>query len=120
MGHLARMQTLLYPTISSFVSHKVPKDSQDPFTSQFLIVELPGAEKLAEDPTELRMREGPTLNRSICAFGNLVAKLAASPKSTRVINYGWVDTILYLVVSTIFGTDPGHRELENCGSWFDK
>jgi len=53
-----------------------------------LVVELPGAEKLAEDPTQLRMREGPTLNRSITAFGNLVAKLAASPKSTRVINYG--------------------------------
>ncbi|XP_073259569.1 coiled-coil domain-containing protein 78-like [Porites lutea] len=66
----------------------IPKDSQDPFTSRFLVVELPGAEKLSEDPTQLRMREGPTLNRSIVAFGNLVAKLAASPKSTRVINYG--------------------------------
>jgi len=53
-----------------------------------LVVQLPGAEKLAEDSTQLRMREGPTLNRSIIAFGNLVAKLAASPKPTRVIKYG--------------------------------
>ena len=67
---------------------QIPKDSQDPFTSRFLVVDLPGAEKLSDDPTQLRMREGPTLNRSIVAFGNLVAKLAASPKSTRVINYG--------------------------------
>ena len=49
---------------------------------------------MAEDPTQLRMREGPTLNRSITAFGNLVAKLAASPRSTRVVNYGYVDTII--------------------------
>lgn len=67
---------------------KVPKDGQDLFTSRFLVVKLPGAEKLAEDPTQLRMREGPTLNRSLLAFGNLVAQLAAAPKSTRVINYG--------------------------------
>lgn len=66
----------------------VPKDGQDLFTSRFLVVKLPGAEKLAEDPTQLRMREGPTLNRSLLAFGNLVAQLAAAPKSTRVINYG--------------------------------
>ena len=52
------------------------------------MLKLPGAEKLAEDPTQLRMREGPTLNRSLLAFGNLVAQLAAAPKSTRVINYG--------------------------------
>jgi len=84
------MYTLPYLAICFFVSRKVPKDNQDPFTSRFLVVELPGAEKLAEDPTQLRMREGPTLNRSITAFGNLVAKLAGSPKSTRVINYGWV------------------------------
>ena len=67
---------------------EVPRDNQDPFTSHFLVVELAGAEKLAEYPTQLRMREGPTLNRAIISFGNLVAKLAASPRPTRVVNYG--------------------------------
>ena len=84
---VAQNKGILYFFFYYFAT-QIPKDSQDPFTSRFLVVDLPGAEKLSEDPTQLRMREGPTLNRSIVAFGNLVAKLAASPKSTRVINYG--------------------------------
>lgn len=74
--------------LMTFFFVEVPKDGQDSITSRFLVVELPGAEKLAEDPTQLRMREGPMLNRAIISFGNLVAKLAASPKATRVIKYG--------------------------------
>ncbi|XP_074611738.1 coiled-coil domain-containing protein 78-like [Acropora palmata] len=66
----------------------VPRDSQDPCTSRFLIVKLPGAEKLAEDLTQLRMREGPTMNKAVVSFGNLVSKLAASQRSSRVIQYG--------------------------------
>jgi len=52
-----------------------------------MVVRLPGAEKLAEDPTQLRMREGPTLNRSLLAFKQVVTSLAASRQPTRVINY---------------------------------
>ncbi|XP_068675804.1 coiled-coil domain-containing protein 78-like [Montipora foliosa] len=84
-------QTDFEPRAAVFFSldlSMVPKDSQDPSTSRFLVVKLSGAEKLSEDPTQLRMREGPTMNRGIISFGTLVAKLAASPRSTRVVNYG--------------------------------
>jgi len=31
--------------------------------SRFMIVDMPGSEKLAEDMNALRVREGPTLNQ---------------------------------------------------------
>lgn len=44
--------------------------------SRYLVIDLPGAEKLADDPTTLRIREGPTLNNAVIAFGQLVKALA--------------------------------------------
>lgn len=44
--------------------------------SRFIVIDLPGAEKIAEDPTTLRIREGPTLNNSIMAFGGIIKALA--------------------------------------------
>lgn len=43
--------------------------------SRFMVIDLPGAEKLSEDPTTLRIREGPTLNNGIMAFGSIVKAL---------------------------------------------
>ncbi|KAK3752239.1 hypothetical protein QZH41_012250 [Actinostola sp. cb2023] len=80
---------------------KVHKDTPEPFHSRLMVVKLPGAEKLAEDPTQLRMREGPTLNRSILAFRQVVSSLAASPMVTRVINYN--DSKLTMLLKDALG-----------------
>ncbi|XP_019633836.1 PREDICTED: coiled-coil domain-containing protein 78-like [Branchiostoma belcheri] len=58
-----------------------------PNRSILQVVRLPGAEKLAEDPTKLRMREGPSLNKSLTAFSQLVTELANTRHADRVINY---------------------------------
>ncbi|XP_031553927.1 coiled-coil domain-containing protein 78-like [Actinia tenebrosa] len=79
---------------------KINKDIPESF-SRLMVVELPGAEKLSEDPTQLRMREGPTLNRSILAFRQLVSSLAGSPSPTRVINYS--DSKLTLLLKDALG-----------------
>ena len=44
--------------------------------SRFLVIDLPAADKIAEDPTTLRIREGPTLNSGIMAFGSVIKALA--------------------------------------------
>ena len=44
--------------------------------SRFLIFDLPGAEKLSEDPTTVRIREGAKLNNSMLGFGQVVKSLA--------------------------------------------
>ena len=49
--------------------------------STFSVVLLPGAEALVEEPTAVRMREGPHLNTSICAFETVVNALSASPNA---------------------------------------
>ncbi|EDO42532.1 predicted protein [Nematostella vectensis] len=63
------------------------RDNSAPFTSRLSVIELPGAEKLAEDPTQLRMREGVSLNKSVLAFGQLVATLTSTRDAARNINY---------------------------------
>ncbi|EKX51837.1 hypothetical protein GUITHDRAFT_65705, partial [Guillardia theta CCMP2712] len=52
------------------------KPVEEHLFSRFLVIDLPGAEKLAEDATTLRIREGPTLNQSITSFGQVVKALA--------------------------------------------
>eukprot|EP01135_Chromosphaera_perkinsii_P011814 Nk52_evm5s2506 gene=Nk52_evmTU5s2506 len=56
------------------------------YVSKFTVVDLAGAEKLADDLTALRMREGPTLNKSIVAFGQVVQTLS-SPSEAEFVNY---------------------------------
>jgi len=54
------------------------KPSEEHLFSRFLIFDLPGAEKLADDPTSVRIREGQTLNNSILGFGHVVKSLAVA------------------------------------------
>ena len=58
-----------------------------PNRSTFTIIRLPGAEKLAEDAAQIRVKEGPTLSKSIHGFNKLIADLAKQPEAERVINY---------------------------------
>jgi hypothetical protein len=44
--------------------------------SRFMVVDLPGAEKMAEDPTTLRIREGPTLNHGVTCLAAALRALA--------------------------------------------
>lgn len=44
--------------------------------SRFLVMDLPGLEKLAEEAATLRVKEGPTLNQGILSWGVLVRDLA--------------------------------------------
>ena len=56
------------------------------YLSRFTVIDLAGAEKLADDLTALRMREGPTLNKSIVAFGQIVETLSSTSDS-EFVNY---------------------------------
>ncbi len=47
--------------------------------SKLQFVDLPGAERLAEDPEVLRLREGPTVNRQLHAFAATLRSLAEGP-----------------------------------------
>lgn len=41
-----------------------------------MLVELPGAEKLAADPNQLQTREGSNLNKALIQFALLVKSLS--------------------------------------------
>ncbi|XP_069760773.1 coiled-coil domain-containing protein 78-like isoform X2 [Narcine bancroftii] len=55
--------------------------------STLQIIELPGAEVLAEDKNTLHFQEGSLLNKSLLVFSQVVNHLASSPHPDRVINY---------------------------------
>ncbi|ETO15933.1 viral A-type inclusion protein [Reticulomyxa filosa] len=46
-------------------------DVRGKLVSQLSFVEIPGIDKLLENANDLRMKEGPTLNKEIIAFANL-------------------------------------------------
>uniref|UniRef100_A0A4W3I1I1 Kinesin motor domain-containing protein n=1 Tax=Callorhinchus milii TaxID=7868 RepID=A0A4W3I1I1_CALMI len=58
-----------------------------PSKSFMQIIELPGAETLAEDKNVLHSPEWPLLCRSLMAFSQVVNNLARSPDPDRVIDY---------------------------------
>nr|XP_006820077.1 PREDICTED: kinesin-like protein KIF3B-like [Saccoglossus kowalevskii] len=62
-------------------------ENPHPNMSKFTFIDTPAAEKLAEDSSQIRLREGPTLSRSLLGLGQLTANLANSPNPERVINY---------------------------------
>ena len=55
--------------------------------SRIYFVDTPGAERLALDPTSLRIKEGPTLNKSLLGLGSLV-KALANPNDSPFAEYG--------------------------------
>ncbi|KAL5021078.1 hypothetical protein ScPMuIL_000233 [Solemya velum] len=62
-------------------------ENPQPNKSRFTVVELPGLEKLAEDPSDLRQREGPALSKSLLGLKQLVTTLSSNPYPDRVISY---------------------------------
>ncbi|KAJ8306101.1 hypothetical protein KUTeg_016646 [Tegillarca granosa] len=55
--------------------------------SRFTVVELPGLEKLSDDPSQLRQKEGPVLSKGLISLNSVVTSLASNPYPDRVINY---------------------------------
>nr|CAB3228707.1 coiled-coil domain-containing protein 78-like [Phallusia mammillata] len=72
-----------------------------PNRSTFTVIRLPGAEKLADDLSRTRLREGPMLSKSIMAFNKLTSDLARQPEPERVINYS--DSKLTSLLEDILG-----------------
>ena len=62
--------------VTSIVHSGQDKAVEEHLFSRFLIFDLPGAEKLSEDPTTVRIREGAKLNNSMLGFGQVVKSLA--------------------------------------------
>ncbi|GCC26064.1 hypothetical protein chiPu_0004478 [Chiloscyllium punctatum] len=58
-----------------------------PTKSSLQLIDLPGAEKLAEDRNTLHFQDGSLLNMSLLVFAQVVSNLANSPNPDRVINY---------------------------------
>ncbi|XP_072416067.1 coiled-coil domain-containing protein 78 [Chiloscyllium punctatum] len=58
-----------------------------PTKSSLQLIDLPGAEKLAEDRNTLHFQDGSLLNMSLLVFAQVVSNLAISPNPDRVINY---------------------------------
>ncbi|XP_078415121.1 coiled-coil domain-containing protein 78 isoform X1 [Cetorhinus maximus] len=63
------------------------RNEQHPTKSSLQIIDLPGAEKLAEDKSALHFQEGSLLNKSLLVFAQVVSNLASCPYPDRVINY---------------------------------
>ena len=55
---------------------------------RFIAIELPSADPLAEDPADIRAREGPEKHRGILAFGQLLKQLEGGTKEVAYANYG--------------------------------
>ena len=55
--------------------------------SRMTLVLTSGAEKLAEDISQLRKREGAQLSRSMVTLGRLTDDLAKAPYPDRVVTY---------------------------------
>ncbi|XP_071137257.1 coiled-coil domain-containing protein 78-like [Mytilus edulis] len=55
--------------------------------SRFTIVEIPGLEKLSDNPSYLRQRETSTLSKGLIAFNSVITSLASNPFPDRVISY---------------------------------
>ncbi|WAR23394.1 CCD78-like protein [Mya arenaria] len=62
-------------------------ENPSPNKSRFTIVELPGLEKLSNDPNQLRQREGPALSKALIALNGVVTQLSSNPFPDRVIHY---------------------------------
>ena len=62
-------------------------ENPSPNKSRFSIIELPGLEKLSDDPNQLRFREGPALSKALIALNQVVISLASNPYPDRVISY---------------------------------
>ncbi|XP_038676747.1 coiled-coil domain-containing protein 78 isoform X1 [Scyliorhinus canicula] len=58
-----------------------------PTKSSLQIVDLPGAEKLADDKNTSHFQESHLLNKSLHVFAQVVSDLASTPYPDRVINY---------------------------------
>ncbi|CAH1772742.1 unnamed protein product [Owenia fusiformis] len=61
-------------------------DSPLPHRSRLTIVKLAGSEKLSDESIQLRMREGPTLNKSVVGLSQYVAALANQPYPDRNVS----------------------------------
>ena len=72
---------------SCFPHGQQSRDSPTPNKSRFTIVVTPGVEKLSEDTNNIRLREGPSLSKSLVSLSQLVTALANQPYPDRVINY---------------------------------
>lgn len=76
-------------------------ENPSPNKSRFTIVELPGLEKLSDDPNQLRQREGPALSKALIALNQVVTSLSSNPYPDRVINYS--DSKLTLLLKNELG-----------------
>ncbi len=64
-----------------------PDNASSLIVSRIYFVDTPGAERLALDPTSLRIKEGPTLNKSLLGLGSLI-KALANPNDSPFAEYG--------------------------------
>ncbi|XP_053394092.1 coiled-coil domain-containing protein 78-like isoform X2 [Mercenaria mercenaria] len=62
-------------------------ENPSPNKSRCTILELPGLEKLSDDPNQLRQREGPALSKALIALNQVITSLSSNPFPDRVINY---------------------------------
>ncbi|KAL3867861.1 hypothetical protein ACJMK2_040707 [Sinanodonta woodiana] len=75
-------------TAEKGVHIKIIGDNPQPTRTCFTIVELPGLEKLSDDPNHLRQKEGPALSKALIALNQVVTSLSSNPFPDRVISYG--------------------------------
>ena len=80
---LPKVQYIQTPELILF---KVIGATGQPSTCRFTVVKLPGLEKLCEDPSELRQKEGP-VSKALIALSSTVTSLAQNPYPDRLINY---------------------------------
>ena len=78
-----------------------PDNASSLIVSRIYFVDTPGAERLALDPTSLRIKEGPTLNKSLLGLASLVKSLA-NPNDSPFAEYGHCVLTTLLQVCRVF------------------
>lgn len=90
-----RIEKTLFSIVENFTQsviqviflYQMTDENPMPNRSTFTVIRLPGAEKLAEDLSRTRIREGPILSKSIVSFNKLTADLARQQEPERVVSY---------------------------------
>jgi hypothetical protein len=74
---------------------------------RFVVVELPSADPLSQDPSDIRAQEGPEKHRGILALGHLLQQLSGTTGEVAWANYGQ-STLTRLLEDVLGGNAVTH------------
>ena len=93
-GRLSTKATALFTVELTQLTDLAESNEQIVSISKFCFIDLPGVEILDESQETVENRQGPTLNKSIFSFNNLVNQLAANTGSLVLYDTSTLGTLM--------------------------